>query len=113
MASANKDVQDLVDRTYQHGFVTDIDSETIPPGLDEDVIRGISARKNEPEFLLEWRLKAYRRWLKMTPPEWAHLGIEPIDYQAISYFSAPKLDKDKPQSLDEVDPKLLETRSLV
>ncbi len=109
MASANKDVEQFVEKTYQHGFVTDIESETIPPGLDEDVIRMISAKKNEPEFLLEWRLKAYRRWLKMTPPKWAHLGIEPIDYQAISYFSAPKSEKDKPQSLDEVDPKLLET----
>ena len=109
MAKANEDVEKLVDRKYEHGFVTDIESDTLPPGLDEDVIRSISARKNEPEFLLEWRLKAYRRWLKMTPPTWAHLGIEPIDYQAISYFSAPKSDKDRPKSLDEVDPKLLET----
>ena len=109
MAKANEDVKKLVDRKYEHGFVTDIESDTLPPGLDEDVIRSISTRKNEPEFLLEWRLKAYRRWLKMTPPTWAHLGIEPIDYQAISYFSAPKSDKDRPKSLDEVDPKLLET----
>jgi Fe-S cluster assembly protein SufB len=109
MASANEDVEKHLERSYEHGFVTDIESDTLPPGLNEDVIRVISAKKNEPEFLLEWRLKAYRRWLKMSPPEWAHLGIDPIDYQAISYFSAPKSEKDKPQSLDEVDPKLLET----
>ncbi|MEM7081877.1 MAG: Fe-S cluster assembly protein SufB [Pseudomonadota bacterium] len=109
MAKSQDDMHDLVDRSYKHGFVTDIASETLPPGLDEDVIRRISAIKNEPEFLLEWRLKAYRRWLKMEPPNWAKLNIEPIDYQAISYYSAPKSEKDKPQSLDEVDPKLLET----
>jgi Fe-S cluster assembly protein SufB len=109
MASANEDVEKHLERSYEHGFVTNIESDTLPPGLNEDVIRVISAKKNEPEFLLEWRLKAYRRWLKMSPPEWAHLGIDPIDYQAISYFSAPKSEKDKPQSLDEVDPKLLET----
>ena len=102
-------VDRFVQQKYQHGFVTDIESETVPPGLDESVIRWISARKEEPEWLLEWRLDAYRRWLTMTPPDWAHLDIDPIDFQAISYFSAPKSDKDKPQSLDEVDPKLLET----
>jgi len=109
MSSANKDVEQFVEQKYKHGFFTDIESDTIPPGLSEDVIRMISAKKKEPQFLLEWRLKAYRRWLKMTPPSWAHLGIEPIDYQAISYFSAPKSDDDRPKSLDEVDPKLLET----
>ena len=102
-------VDHFVQQKYQHGFVTEIESETVPPGLDENVIRWISARKEEPEWLLEWRLDAYRRWLNMTPPDWAHLEIDPIDFQAISYFSAPKSDKDKPQSLDEVDPKLLET----
>jgi Fe-S cluster assembly protein SufB len=99
----------FVQRKYQHGFVTDIESETVLPGLSEDVVRWISARKGEPEWLLEWRLDAYRRWLQMEQPDWAHLRIEPIDFQAISYFSAPKSDKDRPQSLDEVDPKLLET----
>jgi Fe-S cluster assembly protein SufB len=102
-------VDHFVQQKYRHGFVTDIESETVPPGLDEDVVRWISARKEEPEWLLEWRLGAYRRWLKMKPPNWAHLKIEPVDFQAISYFSAPKSDKDRPQSLDEVDPKLLET----
>ncbi len=109
MAKTQDDMQELVDRSYKHGFVTDIASETLPPGLDEDVIRTISAIKNEPEWLLEWRLKAYRRWLTMDAPDWAKLNIEPIDYQAISYYSAPKSESDKPQSLDEVDPKLLET----
>ncbi len=103
------DVHELVDRKYEHGFVTDIEAETFPPGLDEDVIRRLSAIKGEPEWLLEWRLEAFRIWQEMPEPDWAHLKIEPIDYQAISYYSAPKSDKDKPQSLDEVDPKLLET----
>ena len=102
-------VDHFVQQKYRHGFVTDIESETVPPGLNEDVVRWISARKEEPEWLLEWRLEAYRRWLTMEQPDWAHLKIEPIDFQAISYFSAPKSDKDRPQSLDEVDPKLLET----
>ncbi|NNF16926.1 MAG: Fe-S cluster assembly protein SufB [Gammaproteobacteria bacterium] len=109
MANTRDNMHELVERKYQHGFVTDIESETLPPGLDESVIRRISAIKNEPAFLLDWRLKAYRRWLKMEAPDWAQLNIEPIDYQAISYYSAPKADKDKPQSLADVDPKLLET----
>jgi Fe-S cluster assembly protein SufB len=109
MSSEQTSVDQLVQRKYRHGFVTDIESETVPPGLDEDVVRWISARKVEPEWLLEWRLKAFRLWQKMTTPDWAHLQIDPIDFQAISYFSAPKSDKDRPQSLDEVDPKLLET----
>ncbi|GMR15290.1 MAG: Fe-S cluster assembly protein SufB [Gammaproteobacteria bacterium] len=102
-------IDTLVEQKYKHGFVTDIESDTLPPGLSEDVIRAISARKNEPEWLLEWRLKAYTHWLGMQQPDWAHLDIDAIDFQAISYFSAPKSDKDRPQSLDEVDPKLLET----
>jgi len=102
-------VDHFVQKKYRHGFFTDIESETVPPGLSEEVVRWISARKQEPEWLLEWRLKAYRQWLRMPQPRWAHLKIEPIDFQAISYFSAPKSDKDRPQSLDDVDPKLLET----
>ena len=102
-------VDRFVQQKYKHGFVTDIESETVPPGLNEDVVRWISARKGEPEWLLEWRLEAFRRWLTMDQPDWAHLKIDPIDFQAISYFSAPKSDKDRPKSLDEVDPKLLET----
>ena len=78
------------------------------PGLDEGVVRAISARKNEPEFMLEWRLRAYRQWLEMREPNWAHVHYPPIDFNEISYFSAPKSDKDRPKSLDEVDPKLLE-----
>ena len=105
---ANKDfLDDAVKKPYQHGFVTDIEMETVPPGLNEDVIRLISAKKNEPAFLLDFRLKAYRHWLTMPKPEWAHLKIDPIDYQAISYYAAPK--KKLLKSLDEVDPKLLET----
>jgi len=103
------DLEKLVSSRYKHGFVTDVDADTIPPGLDEDVIRLISAKKREPEFMLEWRLRAYRHWLTMADPNWAHLNIEPIDYQAISYYSAPKSRADGPKSLDEVDPKLLET----
>jgi Fe-S cluster assembly protein SufB len=102
-------VDQFVQQKYRHGFVTDIESETVPPGLNEDVVRWISARKSEPQWLLDWRLEAFARWQKMNQPNWAHLNIEPIDFQAISYFSAPKSDKDRPQSLDEVDPKLLET----
>jgi Fe-S cluster assembly protein SufB len=107
--TANKVVHDSVSKEYQHGFVTDIDSDTIPPGLNEDVVRLISSKKNEPEFLLEWRLKAFRYWQTLSVPEWAKLNINPIDFQAISYFSSPKSKKDAPKSLDEVDPKLLET----
>jgi len=99
-------VADAIGRRYSAGFVTDIESESLPPGLDEDVVRAISARKNEPEWMTQWRLAAYRHWLTMTPPHWAKLEIAPIDFQAISYFSRPK---NRPKSLDEVDPKLLET----
>ncbi|MEY4375993.1 MAG: hypothetical protein RJB26_543, partial [Pseudomonadota bacterium] len=90
-------------------FVTDIESDTGPPGLDEDVVRLISRKKEEPQFLLDWRLKAFRHWQTMKEPNWAYVKYPPIDFQAISYFSAPKQNKDGPKSLDEVDPKLLET----
>ena len=96
-------------RPYQHGFVTDVESESLPPGLNEDTIRAISRIKKEPEFLLNWRLAALKRWQSMELPEWARLQISPIDLQALSYYSAPKSLKDRPKSLDEVDPKLLET----
>jgi Fe-S cluster assembly protein SufB len=109
MASTSPDVETLVDRKYEHGFYTDIDSDTVPPGLDEGVIRHISAKKREPQFMLDWRLRAYEHWLTMRTPGWAHVHYPPIDYQAISYYSAPKSDEDRPKSLDEVDPKLLET----
>lgn len=105
----NELIQDMVKNEYQHGFITDIESESFPPGLDEDVVRAISRKKNEPDFLLNWRLKAFREWQKMEMPQWQHLKIAPIDYQAISYYSAPKSKKNAPKSLDEVDPKLLAT----
>ncbi len=107
--ATDKHVEHLVSSEYKAGFVTDIDADTVPPGLNEDVIRVISAKKHEPDWLLEWRLNAYRHWLTMTEPTWAHVKFKPIDYQAISYYSAPKSKDDGPQSLDEVDPKLLET----
>lgn len=107
--STDPQIDSLLARSYRHGFVTNIDSDTLPPGLDEDVVRFISRKKKEPEFLTEWRLKAYRHWLTMKEPHWAHLRVNPIDYQAISYFSAPKPKANAPKSLDEVDPKLLET----
>ncbi|MCW4151514.1 Fe-S cluster assembly protein SufB [Halomonas sp. 18H] len=106
---ASQEMEELVRREYKEGFVTDIESDTLPPGLDEDTIAFISKKKGEPQWMLDWRLQAYQQWLKMTSPSWAHLDYPPIDYQAISYYSAPKREEDKPQSLDEVDPKLLET----
>jgi Fe-S cluster assembly protein SufB len=94
---------------YRHGFVTDIATDALPPGLDEETIRAISRRKREPAFLLAWRLAAFERWQAMTPPAWARLRIDPIDFQALCYYSAPKSQQGAPQSLAEVDPKLLET----
>ncbi len=111
MNTSTKELGDLVGREYKEGFVTEIDAETLPPGLDEDVIRFLSAKKSEPEFILQWRLEAFRRWQEMDAPHWAHVHHAPIDFQAISYYSAPKRDEDRPKSLDEVDPKLLETYS--
>ncbi len=109
MDTPNTEVDALVRREYQHGFVTDLESDTVPPGLDEDVVRLISRKKQEPAFLTEWRLRAYRHWLTMSEPRWANLHHPPIDYDEISYYSAPKSKDDGPKSLDEVDPKLLET----
>ena len=99
----------LVGQKYRHGFVTDIEADTVPPGLNEDVVRLISRKKHEPQFMLDWRLKAYRHWLTMREPHWAHLRIAPLNYQDISYYSAPKSRADAPKSLEDVDPKLLET----
>src|SRR5262249_53159464 len=98
-----------INQAYKHGFVTDVETETIRKGLDEDVIRLISKRKNEPEWLLDYRLKAYRHWLTMTEPHWAHAEYKPIDYQDIYYFSAPKSAQKKVESLDDLDPELLKT----
>ena len=105
----SEQIDELIRQDYEAGFVTDIESETLPPGLNEEVIRFISARKDEPEWLLEWRLNAYRQWLTMTEPDWAHVSYPDIDFNAISYYSAPKSMEDKPKSLDEVDPELLAT----
>ncbi|AFJ01456.1 Iron-sulfur cluster assembly protein SufB [Methylophaga frappieri] len=99
----------LTSREYKAGFYTDIEADSLPPGLTEDTIRQISAIKNEPEFMLEFRLKAYRYWLTMETPEWAHVHYPEVDYQAVSYYSAPKKKTDGPKSLDEVDPELLKT----
>ena len=102
-------VKELTEEKYKYGFFTDIESETAPKGLNEDIVRFISAKKNEPEWLLEWRLKAYRYWLTMPEPKWSKVIHEPIDYQDAYYYSAPKSAADGPQSLDEIDPQLLET----
>src|SRR5579863_1676833 len=109
MSENAKQLESLIGRGYQHGFVTDIDSDTVPPGLDEDVVRLIPRKKQEPAFLTEWRLKPLSHWLTMKEPQWGHVRVAPIDYQAISYYSAPRAKTDGPKSLDEVDPKLLAT----
>ncbi len=106
----NRDIiDDVTSGDYKYGFTTDVDTDIIPVGLSEEVIRYISAKKNEPEWLLEFRLKAYRHWLTLKMPTWAHLDIPEIDYQAISYYAAPRQKKDVPGSLDEVDPQILDT----
>jgi Fe-S cluster assembly protein SufB len=109
MATASPKIEELVNREYEHGFYTDIEADVVPPGLNEDVIRLISEKKGEPEFLLEWRLKAYRYWLTMREPTWQNVQYPPIDYQDIVYYSAPRMKKDGPKSLDEIDPELLRT----
>ncbi|MDX2426649.1 MAG: Fe-S cluster assembly protein SufB [Cycloclasticus sp.] len=109
MSASNENLKDMIGQEYKDGFVTDIESDSFAPGLNEDVIRSLSAIKGEPEFLLEWRLEAYRHWLTMEHPEWAFVEFPKIDFQEISYYSAPKSMADGPQSLDEVDPKLIDT----
>jgi Fe-S cluster assembly protein SufB len=105
----NSFLKEVVNKSYEYGFVTAIESDALPPGLSEDVVREISRRKNEPDFMLQFRLRAYQHWLTMTPPTWAHVHHAEIDYQSIIYYSAPKSKKDGPKSIEEVDPKLLET----
>src|SRR5690625_1142712 len=100
-------INELVDSDYKYGFYTDIETDAIPPGLNEDIVRLISEKKGEPEFMLEWRLAAYRKWREMPLPEWAYLDIDPIDLESLVYYSAPKSHADGPKSLDEVDPELL------
>ncbi len=113
MARVDQNVEDLARREYKYGFITDIEADTVPPGLNEDIIRFISAKKNEPEFMVEWRLRAYRHWAKLeksqAEPKWANVHYPAIDYQAISYYSAPKSKADGPKSMEEVDPELLAT----
>jgi Fe-S cluster assembly protein SufB len=109
MASETLKLDELISRDYQHGFVTTLETDTVPLGLDEEVIRLISAKKDEPEFMLEWRLKAYRHWLTMSEPSWSTIHHPSIDFQAISYYSAPRSRKDGPQSLADIDPELLRT----
>ena len=109
MVKTNEQINTLLEQEYQHGFITDIEVDTFLPGLNEDVIRRLSAIKGEPEFMLEWRLKAFRHWLTLPHPEWSSVQYPPIDYQAISYYSAPKNFKEGPKSLDEVDPEILRT----
>jgi Fe-S cluster assembly protein SufB len=105
----NQYLKQVVNKSYEYGFVTAIESDALPPGLSEDVVREISRRKQEPEFMLAFRLQAYRHWLTMAKPEWAQVNFPEIDFQSIIYYSAPKSKKDGPKSIDEVDPKLLET----
>ena len=109
MSSATEPIDEILKKSYDAGFVTDIEQEYAPPGLNEDIVAFISKKKQEPEWLLEWRLKAYRRWLEMKEPRWAKVSYPEIDYQDICYYAAPKTNEDAPKSLDEVDPELLET----
>jgi Fe-S cluster assembly protein SufB len=109
MTDSTDILEQRVEQEYEAGFVTDVEQETFPPGLNEEVIRRLSAKKKEPEWMTEWRLKAYRAWLEMEEPDWANIRYEPVDYNAISYYSAPKSQADGPKSLDEVDPEILRT----
>src|SRR5512136_109511 len=109
MSTATETIEGLVKKEYKYGFYTDVEADSAPPGLNEDIIRLISAKKNEPRFMLDWRLKAYRHWLTMKEPTWPHVHYPPIDYQKSVYYSAPKKKGEGPRSLEEVDPKLLET----
>ncbi|MGD7033953.1 Fe-S cluster assembly protein SufB [Methylotuvimicrobium buryatense] len=108
MSASAKEIEQLIGKEYKQGFVTELETDTFPPGLDEEVIHKLWKIKNEPEFMLEYRLKAFRHWQTMKSPEWAFVKFEPIDYQAVSYYSAPKRKEDGPKSLDEVDPQILE-----
>ena len=109
MPTATDTIEALTEREYEYGFVTDVEQDTAPPGLSEEIIAFISAKKNEPQWLLDWRLMAYRGWLKMVEPQWANVRYEPVDYQSICYYAAPKSDDDRPKSLDEIDPEILAT----
>lgn len=108
MSVTSEEINNLINQDYKQGFVTELETDTFPPGLTEEVIHKLSKVKNEPEFMLEYRLKAFRHWQTMTSPEWAFVKFDPIDYQAISYYSAPKRKDSGPKSLDEIDPQVLE-----
>jgi Fe-S cluster assembly protein SufB len=109
MPTPQSEIEILANREYKYGFVTEVETDSVPPGLNEEIIRMISAKKREPEWMLHWRLKAYRHWLTMHEPTWANVHYPPIDYQAITYYSAPKSQESGPKSLDEVEPELLRT----
>jgi Fe-S cluster assembly protein SufB len=109
MSTATETIEGLVQQEYKYGFITDVEADSAPPGLNEDIVRLVSAKKNEPKFMLDWRLKSFHHWLTMKEPTWPHVHYPPIDYQASVYYSAPKKKGAGPRSLDEVDPKLLET----
>ena len=109
MQTETSTIEQFATQDYQFGFVTDVEQDTFPPGLSEDTVRRLSAKKEEPEWMLEWRLKAYRHWLTMTEPTWANVHYTPIDYQSISYYAGPKAKGSGPKSLDEVDPEILKT----
>jgi len=109
MGTPTGEVELLANQEYKYGFETAIETDTMPPGLSEEVVRLISAKKREPKWLTDWRLSAYRHWLNMKDPEWANVHFPSIDYQSIVYYSAPKTQKEGPQSLEEVDPELLAT----
>src|SRR5580693_7892002 len=108
MQTSTQTIEQLARQDYKFGFVTDVEQESLPPGLDEQVVRAISQKKEEPEWMLEWRLRAYRHWLTMTEPTWANIHYPPIDYQSIVYYAAPRSNAN-PKSLDEVDPEILKT----
>lgn len=107
--NSNKEIKKVIEKTYEHGFITNIESDTFAPGLDEEVIAKLSKIKNEPEYMLKWRLEAFKKWQQMSEPDWANLQIKPVDLQSLSYYSAPKSKLDGPKSLDEVDPELIRT----
>ena len=109
MTTATETIERFTEKEYEYGFVTDIEQEVLPPGLDENTVRFISAKKNEPEWLLEWRLQALRTWFEMKEPTWPNVTYEPVDYQSIHYWAAPKSDDDRPKSLDEIDPEIRRT----
>ncbi len=109
MSTETERIQELANQRYKYGFVTDIEADSAPPGLNEETVRFISAKKEEPTWMLDWRLKAFERWATLEEPEWPHVHYPAIDYQSHIYYSAPKSQADGPKSLDEVDPELLDT----